>query len=205
VDIPEEYVGAVTTNLGSRRGQMTKMTSLGSGRTRVEFRAPSRALIGFRSQFLTETRGTGLLNTLFDGWEPWSGPMLRRKNGAIVADRKGRATPYSLFNLQPRGVMIIGINTEVYEGMVIGEHNRENDLDVNVCREKKLTNVRAAGKDENVVLAPPRKVTIESALEFIDQDELVELTPDSIRIRKKILAGNVRPKRRVDALAATEA
>jgi GTP-binding protein len=180
------------------------MTNLGSGRSRIEFRVPSRGLIGFRSQFLTETRGSGLLNTLFDGWEPWAGPMLRRKNGAIVADRKGRATPYSLFNLQPRGIMLIGPNTDVYEGMVIGEHNRQNDLDVNVCREKKLTNVRAAGKDDNVILAPPRKLTIESALEFIDQDELVELTPDAIRIRKKILAGNVRPKRRMDALAAAE-
>jgi GTP-binding protein len=204
VDVPDEYVGAVTTNLGARRGQMTRMTNLGSGRSRIEFRVPSRGLIGFRSQFLTETRGSGLLNTLFDGWEPWAGPMLRRKNGAIVADRKGRATPYSLFNLQPRGIMLIGPNTDVYEGMVIGEHNRQNDLDVNVCREKKLTNVRAAGKDDNVILAPPRKLTIESALEFIDQDELVELTPDAIRIRKKILAGNVRPKRRMDALAAAE-
>ncbi len=204
VDVPEEYVGAVTTNLGARRGQMTKMSSLGGGRSRVEFRVPSRGLIGFRSEFLTETRGTGLLNTLFDGWIPWTGPMLRRKNGAIVADRKGRATPYSLFNLQPRGIMIIGPGTEVYEGMVIGEHNRQNDLDVNVTREKKLTNVRAAGKDDNVILAPPRKLTIESALEFIDQDELVEITPDALRIRKKILASNVRPKRRMDAIAAAE-
>ncbi|MBW2461235.1 MAG: translational GTPase TypA, partial [Deltaproteobacteria bacterium] len=159
---------------------------------------------GFRGEFLTSTRGTGLLNTLFDGWIPWAGPMIRRKNGAIVADRTGRATPYSVFNLQPRGIMIIAPGEQVYEGMVIGEHNRENDLDVNVCREKKLTNVRAAGKDENIAIAPPRRLTIETALEFIDLDELVELTPAAIRVRKKTLAGNVRPKRRMDALAATE-
>ena len=204
VDIPEEFVGAVTTSLGSRRGQMTKMQALGHGRSRVEFRVPSRGLIGFRGEFLTSTRGTGLLNTLFDGWIPWAGPMIRRKNGAIVADRTGKATPYSVFNLQPRGIMIISPGEHVYEGMVIGEHNRENDLDVNVCREKKLTNVRAAGKDENIAIAPPRQLTIETALEFIDQDELLELTPDAIRVRKKTLAGNVRPKRRMDALAATE-
>lgn len=195
VDVPEEHVGAVTMRLGERRGQMVNMHALGSGRTRVEFRVPSRGLIGFRSDFLTETRGLGLLNTLFDGWEPYAGPMLRRANGALVADRAGTATPYALMGLQPRGVLFIPEGTEVYEGMIIGEHNRENDLDVNVCREKKLTNIRAAGKDENVVLTPPRNLTIDTALEWIDRDEFVEVTPDAIRVRKKILNQNRRPRR----------
>ncbi len=201
VDVPEEYVGAVTTRLGERRGQMVKMSNLGFGRARIEYRVASRGLIGFRSSFLTETRGTGLLNTLFDGWQPYSGPMLRRTNGAIVADRQGRATPYALFHLQPRGVLFIDPGIEVYEGMIIGEHNRQNDLDVNVTREKKLTNIRAAGRDENVILAPARLLTIETALEFIDRDELVEVTPDAVRVRKRVLDGNRRPRRDDERLA----
>ncbi|MFW6049613.1 MAG: translational GTPase TypA, partial [Myxococcota bacterium] len=152
-------------------------------------------LIGFRSMFMTETRGTGLLNTLFDGWEPAGGVMLRRTNGAIVADRAGKATPYALFHLQPRGVLFIEAGTAVYEGMVVGEHNRASDLDVNVTREKKLTNIRAAGRDENVVLSPPRALTIDTALEFIDRDELVEITPDAVRVRKRVLECNRRPRR----------
>jgi GTP-binding protein len=195
IDVPDEYVGAVTTGLGERRGQMVSMNALGFGRTRIEFRVPSRGLIGFRSTFMTETRGTGLLNTLFDGWEPYKGPMLRRSNGAIVADRAGASTPYALFHLQPRGVLFIPPTLEVYEGMIIGEHNRDNDLDVNVTREKKLTNIRAAGRDENVVISPPRKLTIDSALEWIDRDELVEVTPDAVRVRKKVLACARRPRR----------
>ncbi|MGF1469868.1 MAG: translational GTPase TypA [Sandaracinaceae bacterium] len=199
IDVPEEYVGAVTTNLGNRRGQMVKMSNLGYGRARLEFRVPSRGLIGFRTQFLSETRGTGLLNTLFDGWEPYAGPLLRRPNGAIVADRKGVATPYALFHLQPRGVLFIEPGVTVYEGMVVGEHNRENALDVNVSREKKLTNVRAAKKDDNVILSPPRAVTLEGGLEFVDRDELLEVTPDALRLRKKILETNRRPKKRQGA------
>jgi len=195
VDVPDNYVGAVTTRLGERRGQMVKMQNLGFGRTRMEFRVPSRGLIGFRSSFLTETRGTGLLNTLFDGWEPYAGAMLRRANGALVADRAGTATPYALFNLQPRGVLFVGPNAEVYEGMIIGEHNRANDLDVNVTREKKLTNIRAAGRDENIILTPPHALSIDTALEFIDRDELVEVTPDAVRVRKKVLDCNRRPRR----------
>src|SRR5690606_18329220 len=152
VDVPEEYVGAVTTRLGVRPGQMTNMHNLGSGRVRVEYRIPSRGLIGFRSEFLTETRGLGLLNTQFAGWQEYSGPMLRRANGAMVADRAGSSRPYALFNLQPRGQMFISGNTEVYEGMIIGEHNRANDIDVNATKEKKLTNMRASGKDEAVTL-----------------------------------------------------
>ena len=195
VDVPEEYVGAVTTLLGERRGQMINMHNLGSGRSRVEYRIPSRGLIGFRSEFMTETRGLGLLNTLFDGWEDYSGPMLRRSNGAMVADRAGSTRPYALFHLQPRGQMFISGNTEVYEGMIIGEHNRANDIDVNATKEKKLTNMRASGKDEAVTLSPPRVMTIDEALEWIDQDELVEVTPAAIRLRKKHLSANRRPRR----------
>jgi GTP-binding protein len=195
VDVPEEYVGAVTTRLGERRGQMTNMHNLGSGRVRVEYKIPSRGLIGFRSEFLTETRGLGLLNTQFAGWQEYSGPMLRRANGAMVADRAGSSRPYALFNLQPRGFMFIPENTEVYEGMIIGAHNRANDLDVNVTKEKKLTNMRASGKDENVQLTPPKIMTIDEALEWIDRDELVEVTPDAIRLRKKHLPVNGRPRR----------
>ncbi len=195
VDVPDEYVGPVTMRLGERRGQMLKMNNLGYGRARIEFRVPSRALIGFRSQFLTETRGTGLLNTLFDGWQPYKGSLLRRSNGAIVADRTGTATPYALFHLQPRGVLFVEPGVDVYEGMIVGEHNRTNDLDVNVTREKKLTNIRASGRDENIILAPARSLNIETALEFIDRDELVEVAPDSIRVRKRILACDRRPKR----------
>jgi GTP-binding protein len=195
IDVPDAYVGAVTQRLGERRGQMLKLNSLGFGRTRMEFRVPSRGLIGFRSAFLTETRGTGLLNSLFDGWEPYAGPMLRRPNGAMVADRAGTTTPYALFHLQPRGVLFVGPGTEVYEGMIVGEHNRENDLDINVIREKKLTNIRAAGRDENIILSPPRQLSIDTALEFIDRDELVEVTPDAVRLRKKVLDCNRRPRR----------
>jgi GTP-binding protein len=195
VDVPEQYVGVVTTRLGERRGKMLKMQNLGFGRARIEYVVPSRGLIGFRSAFLTETRGLGLLNSLFEGWEPYAGPMLRRPNGAMVSDRRGTTTPYALFHLQPRGLLLIGSGVEVYEGMVIGEHNRPNDLDVNAVREKKLTNIRAAGRDENVVLTPPRSLTIDTALEFIDRDELVEVTPDMIRVRKQILDCNRRPRR----------
>jgi GTP-binding protein len=195
IDIPDEHVGTVTQSLGQRRGKMDSMHALGFGRTRIEFVVPARALIGYRSQFLTETRGTGLLNTLFEGWIPHSGTMLRRKSGAIVADRLGKTTPYALFHLQPRGVLCIGPGMPVYEGMIVGEHSRPNDLDVNATREKKFTNIRAAGRDENVILSAPRDHTIESALEWIDRDEIVEVTPDAVRLRKRILEGNRRPRR----------
>ncbi len=195
VDVPDAYVGAVTTRLGERRGQMMKMQNLGFGRTRMEFKVPSRGLIGFRSAFLTETRGLGLLNSLFEGWMPYAGPMLRRPNGAMVADRQGVATPYALFHLLPRGILHIEPGTAVYEGMVIGEHNRPNDLDVNCTREKKLTNIRAAGRDENVTLPPAHILTIDTGMEWIDKDELLEVTPDTVRVRKQILDGNRRPRR----------
>ena len=194
IDVPDEHVGTVTSSLGQRRGQMDNMNAQ-SGRTRLEFVIPSRGLIGYRSQFLTETRGTGLIGANFEGWVPYAGVMMRRKGGAIVADRSGTTTPYALFNLQPRGVLFVNPGTAVYEGMVVGEHSRPNDLIVNAVREKKLTNIRAAGRDENVILSTPPEMTIESTLEFIDRDELVEVTPDALRVRKKTLRGNVRPRR----------
>jgi len=195
VDVPDNFIGIVTERLGERRGRMTKMHNPGYGRARLEYRVPSRALIGFRGEFLTSTRGTGLLNTMFDGWEPWGGTMMKRQSGAIVADRGGVTTPYALHHLQPRGTFFIGTGVDVYEGMIVGEHNRPNDTDVNVIKEKKLTNVRNHGKDENVLLAPPRVLTIETAMEWIDADELVEVTPDAIRVRKQILSINKRPRR----------
>jgi GTP-binding protein len=199
VDVPETYVGIVTERLSTRRGRMIKMTNPGFGRARLEFRVPSRGLIGFRGEFLTSTRGTGLLNTMFDGWAPWGGPMMRRPTGAIVCDRAGTATPYALDHLQPRGTFFIVPGVEVYEGMIIGEHNRPNDTDVNAIKEKKLSNVRNHGKDDNVLLASPRLLTIETAMEWIDSDELVEVTPDGVRVRKKVLACNKR-ERREDAI-----
>ena len=195
IDCPEEFVGVVTQKLGSRKGRMVKMANNGHGRVRLEFRIPSRGLIGFRSEFLTDTRGTGLLNHLFDGYEPWQGVISKRATGALVADRPGKTTIYSLFHLQPRGELLIRENTPVYEGMIVGENSRENDLDVNVIKEKKLTNVRASGTDEALRLVPPRLLSLEQALEFIKEDELVEVTPQSIRLRKKVLESNKRPKR----------
>jgi GTP-binding protein len=195
IDVPEQFIGVVTERLGERRGRMVKMANPGFGRARIEYRVPSRAMIGFRGELLTSTRGTALLNSMFDGWEPWGGPMSKRDTGAIVADRAGVATPYALHHLQPRGNFFISPGVDVYEGMIVGEHNRPNDTDVNVIKEKKLSNVRNHGKDENVMLAPPRVLTIETAMEWIDADELVEVTPEAIRVRKQILQINLRPRR----------
>ena len=195
IDVPEEFVGVVTQALGMRKGKMQKMQNNGNGRVRLEFRIPSRGLIGYRSQFLTDTKGTGLLNHLFDGYEPWHGPMSKRQNGALVADRTGKTTTYALYHLQPRGTLLVKENTPVYEGMVIGENSRENDLDVNVTKEKKQTNMRAAGSDETLQLIPPRLLTLEQSLEFVKEDEFVEITPQSIRLRKKVLEANKRPRK----------
>ena len=194
VDCPEEYVGAVTQKLGSRKGVMTEMHNPGHGRVRLEFRAPSRALIGFRSEFLTDTRGTGILNHLFDGWAPWQGPIGGRPTGALVSDRAGKTTTYALFHLEPRGTLFVKTGVDVYEGMIVGENARSGDLDVNVTREKKLTNMRAAGADEALRLAPPRPMTLDLALEWISDDELVEVTPSMIRLRKRVLKANQRPE-----------
>ncbi len=187
IDIPEEFVGVVTEKLGSRKGKMINMINHGSGRVRLEFLVPSRGLIGYRSEFKTDTRGEGLINTIFEGWEPWFGDIKTRQNGALVADRKGVATPYAIFGLQDRGIFFIPPGTEVYEGMVIGEHNRDKDLWVNITREKKLTNVRAAANDENIKVTPHKEMDFEKAMEWIAEDELIEVTPDAIRIRKKNL------------------
>ncbi len=196
IDVPEEYVGIVTQQIGMRRGRMQKMQNNGHGRVRLEFRIPSRGLIGFRSQFLTDTRGTGLLNHLFDGYEPWQGVISKRTTGALVSDRTGKTTAYALFHLQPRGTLFVTEGTAVYEGMIIGENSRDNDLDVNVTKEKKMTNMRASGTDEALQLVPPRLLSMEQAIEFIKEDELVEITPSSVRIRKKVLDPNKRPRNR---------
>jgi GTP-binding protein len=195
LDVNEEHVGMVASLLGERRGQMLGIINLTDVRRRIEYRVPSRGLMGFRSLFLSETRGTGLVNSIFDGWEPQPTAQMRRRNGSMVADRNGQTIPYALFHLQPRGVLFVNPGEAVYEGMIVGEHNRPNDLDVNVCKEKKLTNIRAAGRDENIIISTPRELTIEMALDHIDADELVELTPDAIRLRKRVLDKNKRPRR----------
>jgi GTP-binding protein len=195
VDVAEEFQGVVIAQVGMRRGTMTKMVNHGSGRVRMEFRIPARGLIGFRSQFLTETKGTGIMNHLFAAWEPWHGAIPSRATGALVADRSGPATAYAIYNLQERGEIFIEPGTQVYEGMIIGENARASDMDVNVTKEKKQTNMRASTADEAIRLIPPRKLGLEQAIEFINDDELVEVTPATIRLRKRILAGNMRPKR----------
>ena len=195
IDVAEEFQGVVIAQCGMRRGTMTKMVNHGSGRIRMEFRIPARGLIGFRSQFLTETKGTGIMNHLFAGWEPWHGAIPTRLTGALVADRPGAATAYAIWNLQERGEIFIEPGSSVYEGMIIGENARANDLDVNVTKEKKQTNMRASTADEAVRLIPPRRLGLEQAIEFINDDELVEVTPQSIRLRKRVLAENMRPKK----------
>jgi GTP-binding protein len=195
IDVPEEFQGVVIAQVGGRRGTMTKMVNHGSGRIRMEFRIPTRGLIGFRSQFLTDTRGTGIMNHLFSGWEAWHGAIPARSTGALVADRAGAATAYAISNLQERGEIFIDPATPVYEGMIVGENARPNDMDVNVTKEKKQTNMRASTADEAIRLIPPRRLGLEQAVEFINDDEFVEVTPQNIRLRKKILMANMRPKR----------
>ncbi|XGC80981.1 translational GTPase TypA [Bdellovibrio bacteriovorus] len=187
IDIEDAYVGAVTEKIGKRKGVMTNMVQKGSGRTRLEFRIPSRGLIGYRSEFLTDTRGTGLLNTQFDGWDDFRGEIETRLNGAMISDRKGMATAYAIWNLQERGIMMVEHGDEVYEGMIVGEHAKDNDLEVNICREKKLTNVRASGSDEAIRVTPVKKFTLERAMEWIKESELIEVTPKNIRLRLKEL------------------
>ncbi|MGV8073048.1 MAG: translational GTPase TypA [Syntrophobacteraceae bacterium] len=188
VDVPEGYVGIVTEMMGSRRGQMTKMINNGFGRVRLEFEIPSRGLIGFRSQFLTDTRGSGIINTLVTGYTPHAGDISGRPNGVLVADRGGRAVAYAIFHLQPRGTIFVSPNDPVYEGIIVGENSRSDDMRVNITKEKKLTNIRASGTDEALRLIPPRRFTLEQAMEYIADDELVEVTPNSIRLRKMKLA-----------------
>ena len=195
IDVPENFIGVVIEKLGPRKGEMVKMHNHGYGRVRLEFRVPSRGLIGLRSEMLTETRGTIVMNTIFDGYMPHQGDIPQRPTGALIADRAGTTTTYSLNSLQERGTLLLGPGIEVYEGMLIGEHSRDNDLDVNVVREKKLTNMRASSADEAIRLVPFKALNLEQAIEFIAEDELVEVTPKSLRLRKKILQANRRPRR----------
>jgi GTP-binding protein len=198
VDCPEDFIGVVTQKVGIRKGRMTKMVNHGTGRVRLEFRLPSRGLIGFRTEFLTDTRGTGIMNHLFDGYESWQGDIPHRPTGALVVDRPGRATAYAIGHLQPRGVLFVAPGDEVYEGMIVGENSRDNDLDVNIAKEKKLTNVRASTDEAAVQLIPPRVMSLEQALEFLRTDELLEVTPKAFRLRKKILPALKRKSARSD-------
>jgi len=192
IDVPEEFIGAVTQKIAPRKGAMTKMVNHGTGRVRLEYRLPSRGLIGYRTEFLTDTRGTGLLNHLFDGYDEWQGDIPHRQNGALVADRAGRTTGYAIDNLQARGVMFLAPGEPVYEGQIVGENSRDNDLDVNITKEKKLTNMRASSADESIRLTPPRIMNLEQCLEWIREDELLEVTPKSLRLRKRALGGRRR-------------
>jgi GTP-binding protein len=202
VDIAESFVGVVIEELGSRKGQMLKMHNHGSGRVRMEFIIPSRGMIGLRSELLTETRGTAIMNSLFDGYTEWLGEIPHRMTGALVADRPGPSTAYALFSLQERGVLFAGPGVELYEGMIIGENAREVDLDVNAVREKKLTNMRASTADEAIRLVPHKDLTLEQAIEFVADDEMVEVTPKSLRLRKKILQSNRRPRKNIAPVGA---
>jgi GTP-binding protein len=193
IDCPEEFVGVVTQKIGTRRGRMMNMVNHGTGRVRLEYLIPSRGLIGFRSQFLTDTRGTGLLNHLFDGWAPWQGDIPHRMTGALVADRPGKVTAYAIEHVQDRGEIFVEPNDRVYEGMIVGENSREQDMDVNMVREKKLTNMRSVGEDA-IRLVPVHRLSLEQALEWIRDDELLEVTPSSLRLRKRVLAANLRPR-----------
>ena len=184
IDIPEEFIGTVTEVLSRRKGRMTNLTNKGSGRTKLDFIIPSRGLIGFRNHFLTDTKGAGVMNTIFEGYEPWFGPIPQRANGALVADRGGRVTPYASLAMEDRGELCVEIGTDVYGGMIIGERNRPGDLNVNITKEKHLTNMRSATSDATVTLRPPRRLSLDQSIEFIAEDELIEITPKSIRLRK---------------------
>ena len=195
IDVPDTFVGVVIEKLGTRKAQMQKMHNHGYGRVRMEFTVPSRGLIGLRSEMLTDTRGTVVMNSLFEGYTEWQGEIPHRVTGAVVADRAGTTTAYALYGLQERGELFVGPGIEVYEGMVVGENARDNDLDVNIVREKKLTNMRSSTADEAIRLVPFKNLNLEQAIEFISNDELVEVTPKSLRLRKKILEANRRPRR----------
>jgi GTP-binding protein len=203
-DLPVEAVGGVTQSMGTRRGRMVDMQPLGSGRTRLQFRVPARGLIGFRGEFLTLTRGEGIMSSQFDGYEPWQGRIEKRQNGAIVSDREGAVVAYACFYAQERGSLFVKPGDKVYTGMIVGEHSHDNDLDFNICKEKKLTNIRASGRDENVILTPPRDISLEASLEWIAEDELVEVTPQSIRLRKKALDPTQRYKAERDRKKSTQ-
>jgi len=205
IDVADNFIGIIMETLGSRRGEMTKMSNHGSGRVRLEFRIPSRGLIGLRSQLLTDTRGTALIHSIFEGWIDYGGEMALRPTGALVADRAGVSTAYALWGLQERGELFVGPTVDVYEGMIIGENSREQDMEVNVTREKKLTNMRSSSADEAIRLIPHRELSLEQAIEFIADDEFVEITPKTIRLRKKVLQANKRPRRWQEIRASQEA
>jgi GTP-binding protein len=194
IDAPEEYLGAITQLLAVRKGRMEQMTNHGTGWVRMEFLVPARGLIGFRTEFLTDTRGTGIAHHVFEGYEPWAGEIRSRANGSMVADRAGAATAYAMTNLQERGVLFVEPTTEVYEGMIVGENSRADDMDVNITKEKQQTNIRSSTSDNFEKLIPPRKLSLEQCLEFCREDECVEVTPETVRIRKVVLDANARAK-----------
>jgi GTP-binding protein len=202
IDVAEDYMGVVVQKLGSRKGVMTKMVNHGTGRVRLTFEIPSRGLIGYRTEFLTDTKGSGILTHMFQGYKPWVGEIVHRTSGALVADRPGKVTGYAIVNLQQRGELFVGPTDAVYSGMLIGENSRDADLDVNITKEKKLTNMRAAAADNFEKLVPPRRMSLEEKIEFIREDELIEVTPASLRLRKRYLDTNERKKRAMNALAA---
>jgi GTP-binding protein len=204
IDVPENFIGIILETLGTRRGEMLKMSNHNSGRVRMDFKIPSRGLIGLRSQLLTDTRGTALIHSIFDGWTDYAGEMALRPTGALVADRSGPSTAFALWNIQERGELFIGPAIEVYEGMIVGENSREQDMDVNVTKEKKQTNMRSSSADEAIRLIPHRELSLEQAIEFIADDEFVEITPKSIRLRKKVLQANKRPRRWQEIRASHE-
>ena len=194
IDAPEEYLGTITELMATRKGRMEQMTNHGTGWVRMEFLVPARGLIGFRTEFLTETRGTGIAHHVFESYEPWAGEIRSRASGSLVADRSGAATSYAMTNLQERGIMFVEPTTEVYEGMIIGENSRADDMDVNITKEKQQTNIRSATSDNFEKLIPPRRLSLEQCLEFCREDECVEVTPDNVRIRKVVLDQNERGK-----------
>jgi GTP-binding protein len=194
IDVPETYMGVVLEKMALRKGKMVKMVNHGSGRVRLDFHVPTRGLIGVRTELLTDTRGTAVMNSLLEGWVEWQGEVMRRQTGVLVADRAGDTTAYALSNLEDRGELFLGPGAAVYEGMIAGENSRQDDMDVNVTKPKKLTNMRASTSEEAVRLTPPRQLNLEQALEFIVEDELVEVTPAAIRLRKRILPANQRSK-----------
>lgn len=202
VDVAEDFMGVVVQKMGTRKGIMTKMINHGSGRVRLEFEVPSRGLIGYRTEFLTDTKGTGILNHLFADYRPWAGDIIHRTTGALVADRQGKVTPYSIVNLQERGELFVGPTEQVYQGMLVGENSRDADLDVNITKEKKLTNMRASSADSFEKLVPPRRMSLEESIEFIREDELIEITPSSLRLRKRYLDPNDRKKYAQGKMAA---
>ena len=203
IDTPEEYLGTITQLMAARKGRMEQMTNHGTGWVRMEFLVPARGLIGFRTEFLTETRGAGIAHHVFESYEPWFGPISTRQSGSLVSDRAGAVTAYAMVNLQERGMLFIEPTTEVYEGMIVGENSRADDMDVNITKEKKLTNVRASSADNFEKVVPPRKLSLEQSLEFCREDECVEVTPEAVRIRKVELDATVRA--RTAARARSEA